>query len=492
MATLTTWTFSKRHNSTKVPTGGTDHDVQLKGGCDILTPTFLLNYTGIPTFNYMLFAGRYYFVTGIKSVRNDLVEVSGKVDVLATFKSAVKASSPYVLYYTHNNTEIADKRLSVKATKTIASNQGTFDALGTFNPNDPTIVLMVNGVSTVGSYAIHQSDLGLIFTNINANMILQRTNINWPFIQSGIDWMDKLSRWLDCFAEYMVSLFGQLIYSGKAIDNIRSAHLLPLSMSDVGGASARIYLGSFDSGVDALKVTDQLFTDSASVTIPWPAGITDWRRLAPYTEMYLYIPYIGLTSVSVSDIIGETTLTVYMSLDKFSGDAIFQVKTGSGNVIGHYTTNLRSDFPIGASNVSGAKQTGSLVSSAIGAATAVAGIATGGSGAVIVGGAAAAGLGLVNSVEGTPTSIGGATGGAVMGLTADKAKITMYSIFHDTVVTPSSVSAEKGTPYNGVLSLSTTGLSGYFQTSGASVEGSMTDTERQEINALMDGGFYLE
>ena len=170
------------------------------------------------------------------------------------------------------------------------------------------------------------------------------------------------------------------------------------------------------------------------------------------------------------------------------------MKTGSGKPIGHYTTNLRSEFPVGASNVSGAKATGGLVTSAVGAAAAVAGIATGGTGAVIVGGAMSAGLGLVNMVSPTDVSIGGATGGAVMGLTADKAKITCWSVFHDVSRPPHDQSAIVGEPFNGVASLN---RSGYVQTSAASVAEAhgdpvMTDYERNLINQMLDGGIYIE
>ena len=489
MATAYTYTLSKRHNSTLQPTGtGTSVTLNLKGGSDLLTPVFLLNSASVPAFNYMLFEGRYYFVTGIKSVRDQLYEVSCAVDVLATYKASIQATSAFVLYYTHTNTEISDHRLSIKTSETFAYNQGVFDALGTYDPNNLSIVLMVNGVNTVCAYAIHPDDIGLMLLNINVNMILARNNIDWPDIHTAADWMDYLSRLIDKIADYMTSLFGQLIYSGKAIENIRSAHILPLSLSDIGSTNQRVFLGSFDTGVDALKITDQLFTDSASVTIPWQSQ-TDWRRLSPYMEMYLYIPYIGVISLSVSDLIGETTLTVYMSLDKFSGDVVFQVKTGNGKIIGHYTTNLRTDFPIGASNVSAAKSTGSMISSAVGAATAVAGIATGGAGAMVLGGAASAALGLVNMIAPTNNSIGGASGGAVLGLTADKSKITCFSIFHDTTVNPHDQSAIAGEPFNGVHSLN---ISGYVQTSGANVAGSMTDTEREEINQLLDGGIYIE
>ena len=489
MATLYAYSFNKRRNSTAAPTGtGTSYSVNLKGGCDLLAPVFVLEYSGVPSFNYILFEGRYYFVTGIKSVRDDLWEVSCDVDVLGTYKATIQATSAHVMYYNHSQSEITDKRLSTKTSKTLQSNSAVFDALGTVSPSDPAVVIMANGISSVGSYVVHQSDIADMLDNINIEMGNELSNIDFSDLETAVDWMDWVTKFGRILGDWFLSLFGKVIYSGSALDNIRSAHILPLSMHDIGGNSAHIYLGNFDTDTDGLKITDQLFTDSASVTIPWQA--TDWRRNSPYHEIYLYIPYIGLVSLSASDLIGETTLTVYASIDKFSGDAIFQVKTGSGNVIGHYTTNVKTDYPIGSSNVSSARATGSMISSAVGAATAVAGIATGGAGTMILGGATAAGLGLVNMIAPTNTSIGGSTGGAMLGLTADKAKVTCYTIFHDTTVGPHTVSAVEGEPHNGVLSLSS--ISGYVQTAAASVAGTMTDTERERINQMLDGGIYIE
>lgn len=488
MANAYYYSFSKRHNSTAQPTGGTLIDVQLKGGCDVLAPIFILNYSGIPAFNYMSFGGRFYFVTGIKSVRQDLFEVSCEVDVLATWKSAIQATNAHVMYYNHSQSEITDKRLSTKTTKTLQSNSAVFEGLGTVSPTNPAIVIMANGKDNVGAYVVSQSDIATILNKVNVDVDDALTDIDFSDLENAndiIDWLTKFGRIL---GDWFSSLFGKIIYSGSAIENIRSAHILPLSKSDIGSNSATVYLGNFDTGVTGLEITDQLFTDSASVTIPWQSS--DWRRNSPYHEVYLYIPYIGLVSLSASDLIGETTLTVYASIDKFSGDAIFQVKTGSGNVIGHYTTNVKTDYPIGSSNVSSARATGSMISSAVGAATAVAGIATGGAGSMIIGGATAAGLGLVNMIAPTNTSIGGSTGGAMLGLVADKAKVTCYTIFHDTTVGPHTVASIEGEPHNGVLSLS--GISGYVQTASASVAGSMTDTERENINNLLNGGVYIE
>lgn len=492
MATLKLWkNFSKRKNSTKQPTATADYSgtVYLKDGTSLEQPVFVL-HTDDFTYNYAQFENIYYFVDDIVSIKNDLSEIHCSKDHLATYKSEILASETMVLYYNHTNTEIADKRLATKTTRVISSNSGVFDALGTTNPNDPTIVLMVNGINSIGAYAIHQSDIAGILGSVNNVVDQEIAQVNFPTLQGWtqvIDWLNACGAVITRWFQRSVS---RTFYSGGALENIRSAHILPLSISDVGGNSQIIYLGNFETNKSGLLITDQVFTDHATVNIPWPTGISDWRRNSPYLEFHLYIPYIGLVSLSSSDLIGEASLTISVSLDKFSGDAIFQVKTGSGNVIGHYTTNLKTDYPIGSSNVSSAKATGGMISSAVGAATAVAGIATGGAGAVILGGAAAAGLGIVNMASPTPTSIGGATGGAILGLTADKSKVTLYSVFHDTTVAPSNVRSVIGEPYNGKMSLSS--ISGFVQTASASINMTGFGNDKDIVNNYLNGGIYIE
>ena len=233
-----------------------------------------------------------------------------------------------------------------------------------------------------------------------------------------------------------------------------------------------MYIGAINTLVDGFRISDRTFTDSATVTIPWQAN--DWRRLDPYHEVYLYIPALGLISLSPSDLVGETSLTVNVSMDVLSGDAIFEVKTSTKTVY-YANTNLGTDYALGSSQTSAMQGMNALIG-AVGLAT--------GNPAAALGGA----LGIANSLKPTPTCIGSNSGGAILGISADTVKC--YTIFHDTTVTPSSVSNTKGTPYNGVLNLQN--VTGYVETMGASVSGSMTDTEREQINQLMDGGIYIE
>lgn len=469
MATAYIYSFSKRHDSTATPTGGTSVDVLLKGGCDILTPVFTLNYSGVPTFNYMSFEGRYYFVTGIRSVRQDLWEISTKADSMASWKSDIKASSPYVLYYTHNNTEIVDRRLSVKTSKTEVGKSGSFSYFG----KGQVYVLSVVGKDCVSQIEVSLSDIKGIISQTFFNALDNAIDaVPLPATDSLVD-----------FGQYILNLLkseaGAFTYTGSIAECIKNCYVLPITSGAWGGTLTDICLGKRATGKQGYALNQRILNDVCTVDIPWQAN--DWRRNAPYHEIFLYLPAIGLINISPSDVIDATGLNIVLTLDKISGDAIFEVSTiGGGNIVlGYYNANFAVNMPIGASNLDVTK-----------AVTAIGGgLAASAAGLPAIGAAAVEALGITNALQPQAACIGGNSGGAFLGL-AGASNAYCISIFHDTTVAPSSVSAEKGTPYNGVLSLAN--VSGYVQTSGASVAGSMTDTEREEINNIMDGGFYLE
>lgn len=474
MSTAYVYALTKRHNSTLTPTGtGTSVDVTLKGGCDILAPVFVLSMSSFPAFNYVSFEGRYYFVTGIKSVRQDLWEISCEVDALATWKATIQSNSPYVLYYTHTNTEIADRRLTPKTTQSTDSNTGSFGFLG----KNHCFILTVIGEDQTASFAVTPSQIRDLYgSGSNSYVDRYESSLNDLVNNSPItgatveDVLIDMGRF---FCDYLKTAAGAFNYAGTVSENIKSCVILPVAAGAIGGTpNVNIKVGAILTGVDAFRITDRYITDSATVTIPWQAS--DWRRLEPYHEVYLYIPAVGLLSLSASDLVGESTLHVNVTMDTLSGDAIFEVWS-STKCVYYCNTNLATGYALGSSQTSPAAAVNSIM--------AVAGAAIGNPAAAL-GGA----LGVANSMKPTPTCIGSNSGGAILGVDADK--VYCYTVFHDTNVSPSSVSAEKGTPYNGVLSLAS--VTGYVQTEGASISGAMTDTERTMINELMDGGIYIE
>lgn len=74
-------------------------DVVLKRDTSILRPVLLINSAqDIYTYNYMYISefGRYYFIDDIRSVNNNIWEISAHVDVLETYKSEILANSAVI------------------------------------------------------------------------------------------------------------------------------------------------------------------------------------------------------------------------------------------------------------------------------------------------------------------------------------------------------------------------------------------------------------
>ena len=470
------FTLNKRHNSTLQPTGtGTDTSVILKGGSNMLSPVFTMHHNTFPTYNYVKYNSRYYFVTGIKAVHDDLFEISCEVDVLATFKASIQAISAYVLYYNHQNLEIADKRLSLKASKTKSDKSGTFGFLGTSH----CYILTVIGENNVNAYCLNQAQIESLYSGTFETHYDNAIDA-LPAV-TGTGFADTMISFAQWYAAYLKSTAGCFNYAGTISDNIKSCIILPVTSGSVGGTpNTPVYIGAIDTGITGFKINNRVMTDYATVDIPWQ-NTTDWRRLAPYHEIFLYIPALGLISLSPSDLIGAQSLRIDMTMDVLSGDAIFVVKADNDNVVYYASTNLATPYAIGSSQVSPSQITNAL----IGAAGALTGNPT----------IAAAGLlGLANDIQPNPICIGSNSGGAILGIHADTVKC--YTIFHDTAVAIHDQAAISGEPFNGVMSLS--GVSGFVQTKDASVAGggvgepAMTDTERQNINRLLDGGIYIE
>ena len=466
MAQATFYTHAKRHNSTSVPSGGSAHDVELKGGADLIDPVFTMQFSGTPKYSMMEYEGRYYFITGIRSIRQDLWEISGHVDVLATYASEIRGTSAFVLYHTHNNTELSDRRLGVKTTATVQSASGAFDTFGAVTPSTCGVVVNVTGEDSCAAYSLTQA---------NARDLLNEVD-NWyeneamPDPPPGTSIFGTIEEALTWFCNCIFNAFKQLIATGKASDSIKSAFMLPFTASSMGDVSETIQLGKYKTTMTGARITNRTRGDGATVSIPWQA--TDWRRNAPYHEIFLYLPFIGLVNISPSDVIGVTSLYVHVEVDLLSGDTIAQ-----------YNTNLAASYAIGASNINPASAATAIIS---GAATVAGAVTTGGLSLAL---GTAGVIGLANNMQAQPTCIGSNAGGAAVGL-SNSASIVCYTVFHDTIEAPSNMNNAVGTPTNCVESIGS--ISGYVQTRAASVSGSMTDTERDEINNLLDGGVYIE
>lgn len=489
--------FEKRHNSTRRPSGGyVPFDGVLREGSSLITPTISFEFASDASpmsnswnlkFNYAYIAkfARYYWITDW-TYDGGLWHAAMKVDVLATYRPQILAASAFVAYDESANIDLVDSRLSMLTAKTIEHKTAMFSKLGQgYGADGGAVVVMCTGKNSTAAFIMTPADISHLMDNIVTWADATFTDPATQYPGSPTDsFGEALWNSLVGSISWLKRVIVNLSSNGDAAQNLRAAVQLPIAIADVTGTNQQIVLGQYETNVYAKKISRRLLYDNCQIEIPW--RYSDWRANEPYTEIFLYIPYVGNIKMPNAALIGETHLKVYAVVDLLSGDAVFRVYAEpSDELIAAYSSNVGASYPIGASNISPA-QTVTGIAGAVGA------IAAG----AAKGGAAGAAIGTLGAITGimaanTPSSssIGGGGGGASQGLPGT---CIVSVIAHDTDPLPTDANAHAimGTPTMRVKSLGN--VEGYLETRGAAVTGNMTATEHAELNAMLDSGIYVE
>lgn len=493
---------TKRFNSTKAaPAYAVMYDCAFKNPTSLLNPTLILNIASRPDYNYFSFENRYYWITDIVSLKEDLWEISGRVDVLTTFRYHIKNTTAFVLYDSTANTEIPDARLGIYTTPTTQSNTGVMP--WDFASGNGTYFVAIEGDGDLvdrnmadGATGVYITDMasiqkiGLDFdgtdvwdsfntamtTTFPANITLHTT---WGTIDSASDifsaiedslnnadvagvigygligWM--LLPWI--FWTGIIGTIKGLITGADALKHVKSAYWLPFEFPTVGVQKNKIAIGSFIDQIGTSKlISDPIKDTVATVSIPWQ--YTDWRNVQN-TEIQVYIPLIGVINIPASAVKGQTVITIKCSVNLFSG--AFSVRLTCGNVdLGTYGANAMMPILIGDSNPDIPAITNTVVAGAAlaaGAATGTAALTAGAAGAFVQSG--------LSSIQPISTTVGGIGGGSGNSLGSS---IVCTTICHNTSQEPSALIGTIGTPTNVLKKLNG---SGYCQTMAAQLNNSL-------------------
>ena len=504
---------TKRLNSTAAAPGTfTTLDCVLKQGTSFINPVLIVNYSGVPSFNYMKFEGRYYWITDIVSIKNDLWEIYGRVDVLGTYKGHIQATSAFVLYDSTANTQLPDTRLAVQTdceafTSTasmpwsFSSGTGTYCIAVTgikdsFSWNDGAISSSQNTRAGTGVYTIPFSSLEQIgfdvadltsdistfysdyVTDSATHLALMNPAIASDFfeyignaVSGGMQLCSDIFKYTLRFWKIIAE---QLIGGGNALENVKACYWLPFVIPGTATTAVTkpLSLGTYKDQITGLaRIDDPIITSLwIDVTIPWQ--YTDWRNVS-CTEVMIYIPMIGCINIPSDVVKGNNTIQVRLALNLFSGAMSAEVRC-DGAALGTYGANVSMPYLIGDSNANIASITNTVTSAV--------------SQNYI--GAAANALSSLNAMS---TSVGGIGGGAGSGLTDT---IVCICRVHDTSQDPATLIGTIGTPTNQLKTLSG---SGYCQCLNAQVncgqitgEPDPTQTEIEMINNYLNTGIYLE
>ena len=532
--------FSKRRNSTKRPSSLPDsRNCKLKETTSFDAPTFIITGDDFD-YNYAQWGSRYYFITDIRSVHNGLTEIDCVLDVLATGKDYILASTQYVCYSSHNsNTWLPDTRIPlVKATDT---NRNTYSMGALFNTVG-FYVLTAVGQDGCVAYAVDKATLDAILESIQdweddgvlaalqqistPTSAYQRAPYRIPAGSTNQECFKSLNEEIvdgfesigNMFVDFQASLSTAIATVGasavstgfvgnaysQAPSCIRSCIWVPFFATPFTDTGKDLYLGNFPCKKNGTQIRPftlkaSAYSDEISVTIPW--HYSDWRR-GICEDVYLYLPMVGMIQLSSTSITNVTTLTVKWSATATDGVICYEVKA-DGNVIGTYSGQCAANYPIGINQQASAGEIAQSILSglhstvAAGMQTAEAsaslnpvsstlGAAAGGINTLFTG--VQSGYDVINTMNTSHAScVGGIGGGAGSGLDLD---IQCYTVCHETVMTPADMKDTMGLPTMLPYPLAT--LTGYCQCANAHVEAPLMASELDAIDAYLNSGFFIE
>lgn len=444
---ISLYEFSKRENSSKQPTGGKSIDVYLKDNTSIYKPSFILHMEEIP-YTYVKWDSRYYYIKDCKSIENGIWELDCDIDVLATWKSEIKATSAFVLYSTTSyNTDIPDTRLSTNKNPTISSS--TAKLFDFFEDDYFYVLTYVSSQPNIGGSGV------AVITQSNLQIIMN--------LLGDSDYTNYLENSLK-------SLMG--VYDG-----VLSCLALPFA-PDIVSVIDNVSICGYPTGVVGAK-PNKVTEFNTSISIPW--NFTDFRNRSQFTSLVLSIPSVGTVELNADDFNGRNSIDIKAVVDNLTGEVVVYIDNGLMKV----TSNIGTPISIGTTK-----------SNALGVVSGIVGMGTGLANGLLTGNYTGLESSTFNAISSSlQRSVGviGSNGSYVNSYnysSSTRGYVTLKVITHNTTTNPYSQLAVQGFPLNAITSLSS--LSGYVKCVNASVNCNAPQEIKHKINSFLNGGMFIE
>lgn len=452
------YNFSKKENSTAVPSSdGTTVNVRLKQDCSVTDPVLILDgFNNAFNFNYAYIAAwsRYYFLSRVVYISNDLMELTLHVDTMASYRSQIRSYTGFIaLSASEIDNRIADSRYLVKST-VVHHESANSDTMQYWNTNG-TYVIRTVGKGTdsafgIGTYAI---------TALQLNDVLS-------FLFDEDNFKDQLS---DAVTKTFFNPFQYIV----------SIQWFPFVSSAFGGTTVnRIPLGWWNADVDrAVVVTTKSI--NSRLDIVRPAGtFGDFRDYSSkYTQLKVYLPCVGVVDLCPLEFYDDSYALYY--IDTLTGSTVVRLFNSAGENISSFNAQLSAEVQIG--------QMGTIVNTTLSTAGNVAGaigsFMTGNVGSGIKSSIAAA-QSATEIMQPTPSMLGQAgTASAITILPFSATEITQYATTVPDTITQGGMCMKRGT---------VSAHSGYCQMQDASISLPAFESEIVTVNGMLNSGFYIE
>lgn len=464
------YSFSKRNKSSKLPTApGTVVDVELKDNCDIDHPVLILGFEPI-SYNYIYIQkwNRYYFISS-QSYYHGRWEIGCTEDYLASWITEIKSTRAYVLYDNIQN-NLVDKRLVTVPTPSITEDVATRIRADFHTPID---WIGIEGLP-LGHYYVTTTGEHEVTTYICTSTDLKNLMVNYSTWFTGFIPPSATTK------EVLSALVKNIAGIGTANNNIHSVIFIP-DQTTPSGTPKLIQLGLYQTNVQAIDIgINNITTGECELTIPWQ--VDDWRRNSPYTQIYVFVPFVGLVHYNASDIINDDKIYIRSSLNHTTGDMTIRAETDS-MLLGIYSANAGVNIPLGASGFNPVSIGTTILKNSVGLGLSVATGGAFGATATMLNAAS----GVLGDIEVMDDTVGGLGNGTSIPYSLSA---RIWVEYHDTIVNPADGIDIIGYPTNFVKSLSS--ASGYIQTAGFQIDCDGLASEKDAVNELMDSGVYIE
>ena len=293
MATMTFYSnFSKRENSTKQPTGGTEYNIAFKDNFSILGGKILINLGLISAqaFKEALFSNYYYYVTDAVTVTNDVTELTLSLDYLATYRSNIAAYRGLITRCPSGNV-------------------------------DTNNIYKDDKIQPLSDYIVREKTIHLV--NIANNLCYQvkfkSTHLNEIYFMTPAALYD--------LADQLNGVLSSLLSLGEAVESVLA---VPISIDKIVGQNTNtVYINTLELQINSGTVVR--VTVPGSVTLS--TGIIDFTNTyfkytdsKKYDEDYtkLAVVYNG-TSTNIPTGVLRGNLQYSLEMDIFSLDTRFEI-----------------------------------------------------------------------------------------------------------------------------------------------------------------------
>lgn len=469
------YTFNKKVNSTAQPSGSaTDVSGIMIDNTSILRPSFRLQLSGVPSYNYAYISdfGRYYFIDDWQ-IDNGFWIVSMHCDVLASFKTEILGGTHYVLRSASSSDgTIVDNLYPMKGPTQLIKH--SYSESPFKKTETCSIVGFINNSSTEKFGAV--SYMKMSEASIGGLM---------DYLLGGATYGSQIIGDLDTFLQTISSTDIANSISRSIVNPeqyITESYMLPYT-PDTTGPAGRVNAGWFllPPSIVGQHITadaaDQVIGSTHTLTFtdhPQAAIRGTYLNLAPYTTYWLNLGPFGIYPVDSKLIFDTRQVQIDVSGD-LMGNVMAKISTDS-KVIDILHANVKCNFPVAQTTMDMAKGAAMAGGIAIGAARAAMGDPSG-----IV----SAASGIVSAVEGMlPQVRSNSTQGSFMNV------YHRFEAYQACNYIVDDMNTERGRPLCLSCLLST--LTGYCLCEGADAAISGTSEEVSKVNDYLNSGFFIE